>query len=285
MKKISLSLVMIMAFLTIMPTFTYADWELENGHYKYKTKNSYVIDNWKKIDEINYYFDHEGNMVTGIYEINDSIHAFHEDGSPYKDRIMIGGEYYEIEGNKGKLKGVKSSQFEELQEAYIAQTTGAALDQYVNANPLISKEQEAQAELEAARRREEMKAIADFNKISMAENLSTTTFKYYEEEREFNVTMVVPVIEGKNVEMVNAINAKIISNFIPAMQSSVILGEYLSRKKNKNPSFSLCNLDTTSLSESVLSFTYVIPVQTNYSGITVVARLFYDMATGNVYAN
>ena len=130
-----------------------------------------------------------------------------------------------------------------------------------------------------------MKAVADFNKISMAENLSTTTFKYYEEEREFNVTMTVPQITGNNAEMVNAINAKIANNFIQVMQNSVSLGEYLSRRKNKISSLTVCNLDTISLSESVLSFSYVIPVQTNYSNITVVTRLFYDMATGNVYAN
>ena len=276
---------MIMAFLTIMPTLTYADWEVENGHYKYKTKNSYVIENWKKIDDVNYYFDHEGNMVTGIYAINNSVHAFHEDGSPYKDGIRIAGKYYKIEGNKGKLKDVDISEAESLNEAYIAQTTGAAIDQYVKDNPTISDEQLAQAEIEAAKKREEMKAVADFNKISMAENLSTTTFKYYEEEREFNVTMTVPQITGNNAEMVNAINAKIANNFIQVMQNSVSLGEYLSRRKNKISSLTVCNLDTISLSESVLSFSYVIPVQTNYSNITVVTRLFYDMATGNVYAN
>ena len=97
--------------------------------------------------------------------------------------------------------------------------------------------------------------------------------------------MTVPQITGNNIEMVNTINAKIASNFTQAMQNSVSLGEYLSKRKNKNSSLSTCNLDTTSLSESVLSFSYVIPVQTNYSSITVVARLFYDMATGNVYAN
>lgn len=73
------------------------------GQYKYRIKDGYVTDQWRKIDGKKYYFDSNSYMVTGFQDINGSQYYFLEDGSLQTKTFLQDDIYYVVDHDTGAI--------------------------------------------------------------------------------------------------------------------------------------------------------------------------------------
>lgn len=113
MKRIFCIIFTLLSFCVMFAISTFAgEWVQDGLEWKYKDGEVYLTNTWKLInsnnDYNNYYFNDKSHMVTGLYKIDDKIHAFSKDGVCLSNKkIRIDNIDYST-GNKGVVEDIDS---------------------------------------------------------------------------------------------------------------------------------------------------------------------------------
>lgn len=76
-------------------------WYEEGGFWRYRVSGHDLEEHWLSDDGARYYFDFDGNMVTGFQNIDGDLYYFHEDGSLQTKTFFLDGMCYVIAGSNG----------------------------------------------------------------------------------------------------------------------------------------------------------------------------------------
>ena len=78
-------------------------WESVGNIYRYRGKDGKIVIGWQQIDGSWYYFKDNGDMATGVVDINGVKYCFDEDGVMLTGWQQIGGKWYYL-GDDGAAK-------------------------------------------------------------------------------------------------------------------------------------------------------------------------------------
>lgn len=113
MKKILKLFIILFVILIVYTSTAFAgEWIQDGLEWKYKEGEEYLTNTWKLINSNNeynnYYFNDKSHMVTGLYKIDNEIHAFTKDGVCLSNKnIRIDNIVYST-GNNGVVEDVDS---------------------------------------------------------------------------------------------------------------------------------------------------------------------------------
>lgn len=95
-KKITVSFVISITLLSVVPVAAQAEWKQSNNGWWYSHGSSYAI-GWTSINGQWYYFDSNGYMKTGWINDNGNWYYFYDNGAMAHD-ITIDGYYLDSTG-------------------------------------------------------------------------------------------------------------------------------------------------------------------------------------------
>ena len=137
MNKIKYLLVFVFIFTLSIFQFTFSKsrWVKVGDNWKYELHENggdYVTEKWRGIydpdgfTERVYYFDYNGNMVTGPVVIDGALYVYSENGDAVTTGFEIDGVLYQTDG-RGKVLGLP--QFFDLSRFNVAVTAGVVFNQ------------------------------------------------------------------------------------------------------------------------------------------------------------
>ena len=112
-------------------------WYENGGYRRYRLNGNDLKGKWRTIDGGRYYFDYNGNMVTGFQEIDGERYYFNEDGDLQKETFLLDGICYVINGDKGIIA---DEIYEEDMYAYSPNTYGAGSGSGYSGSTLTDRE-------------------------------------------------------------------------------------------------------------------------------------------------
>ncbi len=74
-----------------------------DGRWRYSAGGTDIAGKWRTISNKRYYFDDEGYMATGFYNVDGDEYYFHADGSLQKKTFLLDGVYYVIPESDGVI--------------------------------------------------------------------------------------------------------------------------------------------------------------------------------------
>ena len=92
-------------FVIFIFNFSFADWQNDNGRYKYLNgaTGQYVTNNWLQTGNGFYYLDGTGYAVVGWYLINGKYYYFDKNGLMQTGFQEINGRKYYLDANNGQM--------------------------------------------------------------------------------------------------------------------------------------------------------------------------------------
>ena len=167
MKKIKNASIISVLLIRVFTSLTFAGWLQEGSTWKYEENGAFKTNAWLSVDGDNYYFDGNGNMVTGLTKIGQYYYMFHKNGKAYtkKEHFNYNDIEYDI-SSKGKVKDLELDMNDEQYNSYVSElaieeaNNKAFADAQKAMNESIAKE--------VAKREEEQKAIRESQKAESA---------------------------------------------------------------------------------------------------------------------